>query len=121
MSCPASWFSRHVLYSHTLAERYIVRELSEKDRRETIAKFEAVGIATVQLAVDHPQSSPSIFGLAEKGLASRELAKEWLAEARPRERRRRRRHETLLWVGTISAAVAAIFSALAVFFYSRTP
>ena len=90
-------------------------ELSEEDRREAIDRFDAVGIAAVQLAVKHSQSSPSIFGIGGKAVATRALAEEWLAQARPRERSRRRRHETLLWVGSISALLAAIFSAIVIF------
>ncbi len=86
-------------------------ELSEEDRRKAIDRFDAVGIAAVQLAVKHPQSSPSTFGIGEKAVATRALAEEWLAEASSR----RRRHETLLWVVSISALLAAIFSAIVIF------
>lgn len=84
--------------------------LSEEERRETIARFEAVGVATVQLAVNHPQSSPSIFGIGDQALLRRELAANWLEEARPRERRRRCRQEALLWVGAFGGVVAAFAS-----------
>ncbi len=90
-------------------------ELSEAERREAIAAFEAAGIATVQMAVHHPQSEPGIFGLGPKASARRELADEWLSKARPRERRRRRRQEVLLWAGSIGAVLAAIFGGIMLF------
>ena len=90
-------------------------ELSEVERREAIARFEAVGIPAVQLAVHHPQSSPSIFGAGVKASARRALADEWLSKARPRERRRRCRQEVLLWAGSIGAVLAAIFGGIMLF------
>ncbi len=90
-------------------------ELSEAERRKAIARFEAVGIATVQMAVDHPQSSPSIFGVGPKADARRELARGWLSEARLRERWRRRRQEFLLWAGSAGAVLAAVFSGIMLF------
>ena len=90
-------------------------ELSEAERRKAIARFEAVGIATVQTAVHHPQGSPSIFGVGGKAIAVRALAEDWLSKARPRERRRRRRQEVLLWAGSIGAVLAAIFGGIMLF------
>ncbi len=90
-------------------------ELSEAERREAIARFEAAGIATVQMAVHHPQSAPSIFGAGVKASAVRALANEWLSKARPRERRRRFRQEALLLAVSIGAVLAAIFGGIMLF------
>ena len=90
-------------------------ELSEAERREAIARFEAAGIATVQMAVDHPQSAPSIFGAGVKASAVRALADEWLSKARPRERRRRFRQEALFLAVSIGAVLAAIFGGIMLF------
>ncbi len=90
-------------------------ELSEAERREAIAGFEAAGIATVQMVVDHPQSEPSIFGVGPKAGARRALARDWLSKARPRERRRRFRQEALILLGSIGAVLAAIFGGIMLF------
>ncbi len=95
--------------------RQMADELNEDDKREALARFEAVGIPAVQQAVFHGKSSPEIFGVGEKAIATEALAKEWLLRARPRERNRVLRHEALLWAGLVAAALAALFSGLMLF------
>ncbi len=90
-------------------------ELSEAECREAIAGFEAAGIATIQMVVNHPRSEPSIFGVGPKAGARRALARDWLSNARPRERRWRSWQKILLWAGSIGAVLAAIFGGIMLF------
>jgi hypothetical protein len=66
------------------------------------------------MAVHNPASSP-IFGIGETAILVRDLARDWLGDARKWERRRVHRNEVILAVGSGAAVVAAIASVWALF------
>jgi hypothetical protein len=90
----------------------MTRQLTDDERRKLTARFEAAGVSAVQIAVASPASN-ALFGIGDRALATRSLAEEWLLNASERERRRKLRNEIVLWVGSVAATAAALFSALA--------
>ena len=87
------------------------RQLSEAERRVVLDRFEAVGVSVVQdlLLSQRPSMILDVPGNA----GVREIAQEWIKSRLSTERRRKLRNDWLLWIGTVAAVLAAIFSVLA--------
>ncbi len=85
-------------------------EISDKMRRKLCDRFEMAGLSVVQEHLGSGADSALID--RPRGVNVREFARTWAAKKLKAERSRRRRNDTLLFVGTVAAIVAAVFSVI---------
>ena len=86
----------------------MARQLTKKERRRILDRFEAAGVSLVQSHLASGAMSDLVDTSGDAGV--REIATKWVAERLRAKRRRRRRNDALLIIASVAAALGAIFS-----------
>ena len=89
----------------------MTRQLTDEEKIKLTERFDAVGVGVVQMHLASGSSSAIVD--TRDATDPREFAKEWVDGKLSSIRTRRKRRERYLFVGTVAAVVAAIFSIIA--------